>query len=103
MQPPALPSRANSSLTSAAHYRGNSVSVVFLITQEAMLLLLFIIYMIRQARAPYSLLPAGLHSCPHLVTCCLNNSFLLPSPPSEWVRAAGWGGGSRPSPLSPGC
>lgn len=63
-QPSALPSRANSSLTSAAHYRGNSVSVVFLITQEAMLLLLFIIYMIRQACGPYSLLPTGLHSLP---------------------------------------
>lgn len=39
------------SLTSAAHYRGNLVSVVFLITRKPMLLLLFIIYMTRQVCA----------------------------------------------------
>lgn len=45
--PQLFPHKTNDSLTSAAHYRGNSVSVVFLITRKPMLLLLFIIYVTR--------------------------------------------------------
>lgn len=45
--PQLFPHETNDSLTSAAHYRGNLVSVVFLITRKPMLLLLFIIYVTR--------------------------------------------------------
>lgn len=37
---------------------------------------------------------------PHLVTCCLVNSFLLPAPPPEWSELLGWEEGVCPPALS---
>lgn len=103
----ALLEETNESLTSAAHYEGNSVSVVFLITCIPMLLLLFIIYLTRQGCAvlvpashllrvtapillPHApLLPSALRPCCPTPTLHLPPCFTVwPPPPKQLPEQA---------------